>query len=81
MSSFGNGGGSRNSHEMRLSGLPGMSLLTSPSSSNYTTNRGILRDQIPMYASMFWVTLAGGSTSFGCRGDTGFRDAHMIYID
>ena len=40
MPSFGKGGGSRNSHEMRLSGLPGMGLLISRSLRTYTTNIG-----------------------------------------
>ena len=80
MPSFGKGGGSRNSHEMRLSGLPGMGLLISPSLRTYTANIGIWRGSIPMYASMFWVTLAGDSTSFRCGEDTGFHDAHMIYV-
>ena len=80
MPSFGKGGGSRNSHEMRASGMPGMGLLISPSLRTYTANIGIWRDSIPMYASMFWVTLAGDSTSFQCEGDTGFHDAHMIYV-
>ena len=78
--SFGKGGGLHNSHEMRLSGMMGMSLLVSPSLLTYTANIGIWRGSIPMYASMYWVTLAGDSTSFQCRGDNGFHDAHMIYV-
>ena len=66
MPSFGKGGGSRYSHEMRLSGMPGMGLLISPSLRTYTVNIGIWRGSILMYASMFWVTLAGDSTSFRC---------------
>ena len=81
MPSFRKGRGSRNSHEMRLSGMPGMGLLISPSLRTYTTTIGIWRGSIPMYASMFWVTLAGDSTYFWCEGDTGFHDAHMIYVD
>ena len=80
MPSFGKGGGSRNSHEMILSGMPGMGLFTSPSLRTYTANIGIWRGSIPMYASMFWVTLAGDSTSFQCEEDTGFHDAHMIFV-
>ena len=80
MPSFREGGGSRNSYEMRLSGIRGMGQLKSPSLSTYTANIGIWRGSIPMYASMFWVTLAGDSTSFWCGGDTGFHDAHMIYV-
>ena len=53
-----------NSHEMRLSGMSGMGLVIYPSLRTYTTNIGIWRGSIPMYASMFWVTLAGDSTSF-----------------
>ena len=65
---FGKGGGSRNSHEMRLSGVLGIGLLISPSL-RYTANLGIWWGSIPMYASMFCVTLAGDSTSFQC-GDS-----------
>ena len=77
--SFGKGGGSRNSHEMRLSGMMGMGLLISPSLLNYTANIGILWGLIPMYSSVFWVTLDGDSTSFRYGGDIGFQDGHMIY--
>ena len=80
MPSFGKGGGSRNSHEMRLPGMPGMGLLISPSLRTYTANIGIWRGLILMYASMFWVTLVGDSTSFRCGVDTGFHDSHMIYV-
>ena len=80
MPSFGKGGGSRNSHEMRLSDVPGMGLLISPSLRTYITNMGIWKGSIPMYASMFWVTLAGNSTSFWCGVDTGFHKARMIYV-
>ena len=76
---FEKGGGSRNSHEMRLFGMLGMGLLISPSLQNYTSNIGIRRGSIPMYASMFWVSLAGDSTCFRCGfHDTGLHDAHMI---
>ena len=78
--SFGKGGGSRNSHEMILSGILGMGLLISPSLRTYTANIGIWRSLISMYASMFWVNLAGDSTSFQCGVATGFHDAHMIYV-
>ena len=77
---FEKSGGSRNSHEMRLSGMPGMGLLTSPSLRTYTANIGIWRGSIPMYASMFWVTLADDSTSFWRWGETEFHDADMIYV-
>ena len=80
MPSFGKGRGSRNSHEMRMSNIPGMGLFISTSLQTYTANIGIWRGSIPMYASMFWVTLAGDSTSFRCEVDTGFDDAHMIYV-
>ena len=80
MPSFGKGKGSRNSHEMRLSDMPGMGLLISSFLLTYTANIGIWRGSIPMYASMFWVTLAGDSTYFWCRGDSVFHDAHMIYV-
>ena len=58
----------------------GIGILISPSLRTYTANIGIQQSSIPMYASMFWVTLAGDSTSFQCEGDTGFHDAHMIYV-
>ena len=77
---FGNGRVSRNSHEMRLSGMLGMGILTSPSLRTYTANIGIWQGSIPMYASMFWVTFVGDSTSFWCGEDGGFHDAHMIYV-
>ena len=80
MPSFEKGGGSRNSYEMRLSGMPGMVLLISPSLRTYTANIGFWRGSIPMYASIFWVTLDGDSTSFWCGGYTGFHDANMIYV-
>ena len=80
MTSFGKDGISRNSHEMRLSGIPAMGLLISPRLQTYTANIGIWRGSIPMYASMFWVTLAGDSTSFRCGGDVGFHDIEMIYV-
>ena len=66
MPSFSKGEGSHNSHEMRLSGMPSKDLLISPSLQTYTANIGIWWGSIPMYASMFWVTLAGDSTSFQC---------------
>ena len=71
---------SRNSHVRRLSDMPGMGLLISPSLQTYTANIGIQRGSIPIYASMFWVTLAGDSISFRCGGDTRFHDAHFIYV-
>ena len=80
MPSFGKGGGSRNYHEIRLFGMPGTGILISPSLRAYTSNIGIMRGSIPMYASIFCVTLAGDSTSFWCGGDTRFHDSHMIYV-
>ena len=79
MHSFGKGRDSRKSHEIKLSGMTSISLLISP---NHRTNNalGIRRGSIPMYAGMFWVTLAGDSTSFWCGVDTGFHDAHIIYV-
>ena len=61
--------------------MPGMGLLISHSLQTYTANIGIWVGSIPVYASMFGVTLAGDSTSFWCREDTGFHDAHMMYVD
>ena len=80
MPSFEKGGGLRNSNEMRLFGMLGMGILISPTLRTYTSNIGIWRSSIPMYASMFWVTLASDSTSFWCGVDTGFHDSHMIYV-
>ena len=77
---FQEGGGSCNSHEMRRSGLPRVGIIISPSLQTYTANIGIQRGSIPIYASMFWVTLAGDSIAFQCGVDTGFHDAHMIYV-
>ena len=77
---FGKGGGSRNSHEMRLSNMQGMGVFISPSLRTYTANIGIMRGSILMYASMFWVTLTSDSTYFWCEVDTEFHDAHMIYV-
>ena len=80
MPSFGKSGGSHNSYEMRMSGMPGMVLLIYPSLRTYTTNIGIWLGSILMFASMFWVTLAGNSTSSLCGRDTGFHNIHMIYV-
>ena len=81
MPSFGKGGGSRNSHEMRLFGMPGMDLLISPILRTYTTNIGIWWGSTPMYASMFWVTLAVIPPLFSVRFyDTGYHDSHMIDV-
>ena len=57
-------GGSRNSHEMRLSGMTSMGLFIYPSLQTYIANIGIRRGLISMYASMFWNTLADDSTFF-----------------
>ena len=80
MSSFEKDRGSCNSHEMRLSGMPGICILISSSVRTYTANIGIWRGSIPMYASMVWVTLSVDSTSFRCEVDTGFHDTHMTYV-
>ena len=80
MPSFGEEKDLRNSQEMRLFGMLDLGLLISPSIRTYTTNIVIWQGSIPMYASMFWVTMASDSTSFRCGGDTGFHDAHMIYV-
>ena len=72
---FGKGGGSRNSHEMRLSDMPGMGILISLSLQTYTANIGIWRGSIPINASMFWVTLSGDSASF-CFG----RDTFLMML-
>ena len=76
---FQEGGGSCNSHEMRRSGLPRVGIIISPSLRTYIPNIGIWQGSIPMYASMFLVTLAGDLNSFQCGLDTGIHDAHMIY--
>ena len=57
-----------------------MVLLISHSLRTYTANLGIWQCSIPMYASMFWVTLAGDSTLFRRGVDTEFHDAHIIYV-
>ena len=81
MPSFRKGRGLHKSHEMRQSDMPGMGLLISSSLQTYTTNIGIWQCSIPMYASMFWVTLAGDSTFLGVGfHDSGFYNAHMIYV-
>ena len=77
---FEKGGGSGNNHEMRLSGMPGMGLLISPSLQTYTANMGIRQGSILMYASMFWVTLSGDSTSFSVLERQWIHDARMIYV-
>ena len=64
--SFGKGKGSHKSGEMRLPSMLGMGLFISPNLRTYTANIGIWQGSIPMYASIFWVTLAGDSTSFQC---------------
>ena len=46
--SFEKGGGSRNSHEMRLSSIHGIGLLISPALRTYTANIGIWQGLIPM---------------------------------
>ena len=53
MPSFGKGGGSRNSHEMRLSGMSGMGLLISPSLRTYTVNIGSGRVKFPCMLACF----------------------------
>ena len=80
MPSVEKGGGSRNSHEMRLSVMMGVSLIISPSRQTYTSNIGIWRGLIPMYACMFWVIFDDDSTYFRCVKDTRFHDSHMIYV-
>ena len=58
-----------------------MGLLISPSLQTYTANIGIWRGSIPMYARMFWFTLASDCTSFHVGfHDTGFHDAPIIYV-
>ena len=75
MPSFGKGGGSHNSHEMILSGMPGIGILICPSVQIDSSNIGIWRGSTPIYTSMFWVTLASDSTSFW-YGDT----LHMMIL-
>ena len=77
---FKKGGVSRNTYDIKMSGIPGICLFISPNLLTYVTNIGIWWGSIPMYTSMFWVTLAGNSTSFWCAGDTIFHDANMIYV-
>ena len=66
MPSFGKAGGSRNSHEIRLSVMPGVGLLISPCLWTNTTNIGIWRGSIHMYANIFRVIFSGYFTSFLC---------------
>ena len=75
---FEKGGVSRNSHEMRVSDMPGMCLLIYPSLRTYTANLGISRGSIRMYASMFWSLWLVIETFFSV-GETLDNDAHMIY--
>ena len=71
-------GGSHNSHEMRLSGMPGMGLLISLSLQTYTTNIRIWQGSIPMYANMFWVSSIGDFTYFYGVGET--QDFMMLTL-
>ena len=75
MPSFGKGECSRNSHDMRLSGMPGMGLLKSPSLRTYG---GV---QFPCTLSYFGSLSPVIPPLFGVGfHDTGFHDAHMIYV-
>ena len=81
MPSFGKGRGSCNSHEMRLSGMPGMGLLIYPSIQTYTANIGIWWVQFPCALACFgslWKEI----TPFFYVGfhDTRFHDIHMSYV-
>ena len=80
MPSFRKGGGSCNSHEMRLSGMMGMDILISRSHRTYNANIEIEWGSIAAYTSKFWLTLADNSTSFLCGGGTIFHASHNIYM-
>ena len=69
MPSFGKGKGSRKSHDMRLSVLPGMALLISPSLRTYTDNIGIWWVQFPSIQACFGSILPVIPPLFGV-GDT-----------
>ena len=81
MPSFGKGGGSRNSHEMRMSGMPGMSILIYLRIRTYTANIGICGVQFPFTLACFgshWPVIPHlFDVGFN---DTGFHDANMIYV-
>ena len=62
--SFEKAKGSRYSHEMRQSGMPGIGILIYPSLWNYTANRDLA------VRSISWFTLAIDSTSILCRDYT-----------
>ena len=47
----------------------GMGFHISPNLRTYSSIIGIWQGSIPMYASMFWVTLPRDSTSFVCEED------------
>ena len=82
MPSVGKDGGSRNSYEMRLSGMPGTGILMSPSLRTYNVNIGIWRSSIPITLACFGSLCLVIPPIFGVGfHDTGFHDAHMIYVD
>ena len=81
MRSFGKGGGSCNSHEMRLSGMPGMGLLICPSLRTYTANIRSSGVQFPCTLACFGSLWPLIPALFGVGfHDTGFHDAQMIYV-
>ena len=53
MPSIGKGGGSRNSHEIRVSDMPGMGILISPSLRTYTSNIGFGGVKFPCTLACF----------------------------
>ena len=72
---FGKGGGSRNSHEMRLSGMSGMDLLICPSLRTYTANIWICA--LACFGSLWTVIPPLFGVGFH---DIGFHDAYIIYV-
>ena len=63
---FHEGRGLCNSHEMRLFVQKGMGLLNLLFFELILPIQGSNKVRLPVYASMFWFTLAGDSTSFWC---------------
>ena len=78
---FWEGRSSHNSHEMRLSGIPGMGLLISPSLRTYTANIRSSGVQFPCTLACFGSLCPVIPPIFGVGfQDIGFHDAHMIYV-
>ena len=82
MPSFGKGGGSRNSHEMRLYGMYGMVSLYLLVFEPILLIKGSGGVQFPCTLAFFGSLWPMIPPLFGVGfNDTGFHDAHMIYVD